>query len=144
MALDVLLDVNGDIPPYPSLVEDGIPLTVQRVRRRLRTFLGEWFLDVTQGLDYYSWHDQKIGGNDILQLQIVSAITQEINDVPGVVAVRSLEPTYNAATQTLTLTGEVVLEGEEDPLTAVIETATTQTNAYGPSVMFFQSGGVAI
>ena len=46
-------DENGDLA-LPVRLNTGIDAVLQKVRARLRFFLGEWFLDQRLGVPYYS------------------------------------------------------------------------------------------
>jgi hypothetical protein len=55
--MDIQLDSNGHILLTTnglSLVNDRALLVAQRLSVRLRTYLGEWFLDTTMGIDWFA------------------------------------------------------------------------------------------
>lgn len=55
--MDIQLDSNGHIlltTNSLSLVNDRALLVAQRLSIRLRTYLGEWFLDTTMGIDWFA------------------------------------------------------------------------------------------
>lgn len=54
MAYDILLDETGDLPNFPQFA-NGTPITAQRIKMRLQTFLGEWILDAGVGMPYHEW-----------------------------------------------------------------------------------------
>lgn len=62
MAFDVLLDPDtGDLPRTPTIarVEEEDRLVVQAIDLRLSTWLGEWFLDVSEGIDWLGLRRRK-------------------------------------------------------------------------------------
>jgi hypothetical protein len=58
MSYDIGLDENDDLPLHPVHIT-GDDLTIQRIRARVSTFLGEWVLDDTVGLNYLGWRAVK-------------------------------------------------------------------------------------
>ena len=55
--MDIQLDSNGHILLTTnglSLINDRALLVAQRLSVRLRTYLGEWFLDTTMGIDWFA------------------------------------------------------------------------------------------
>lgn len=102
---DVLLDATGDIPEFTRHVR-GLEIIGQRVRLRLATFLGEWFLDESKGLDYLTWMATKPFPED----QVGALIVAEINATPGVVKVSEYSTTYDPAAQTFGLTAYALTE----------------------------------
>lgn len=55
--MDIQLDSSGHILLTTnglSLVNDRALLVAQRLSVRLRTYLGEWFLDTTMGIDWFA------------------------------------------------------------------------------------------
>lgn len=55
--MDIQLDSNGHILLTTnglSIVNDRALLVAQRLSLRLRTYLGEWFLDTTMGIDWFA------------------------------------------------------------------------------------------
>jgi len=55
--MDIVLDNKGHIELNGgslSMIRDRATLVAQRLSVRLRTFLGEWFLDTKMGIDWYT------------------------------------------------------------------------------------------
>lgn len=55
--MDIQLDSSGHILLTTnglSLINDRALLVAQRLSVRLRTYLGEWFLDTTMGIDWFA------------------------------------------------------------------------------------------
>ncbi len=96
---DLKLDNNGDL----AIVNGDLVLTSgsdairQHIEQRLKTFLGEWFLDLSTGVPYFQ---------EILKknpnIQIVDGLfKQTILDTPGVIELMQFELDLNAADRTL-------------------------------------------
>lgn len=102
---DVQLDENGDLPVVTTHF-DGWQLTVQRIKARLRTFLGEWVLDTAVGIPYLLWRQER--GPDTTS--IAAFIRVELEETPGVIRVESCEAAFTVATRTIRITARVVLE----------------------------------
>lgn len=105
--MDILLDsethdivfVNGQAP-----ITDEMRLTVaQRLKVRLQTFLGEYFMNVDAGIPYY----QRIFGK-IKNKSTVDAIFQrQILDDPDVIEIVSYDSDLDAASRFLSVTFKV-------------------------------------
>lgn len=105
---------DGDILTLSRLVT-GIDLTLQRVRRRLDRFLGDWLLDASVGLPYFEWSQQKPP-----QTQAIGArIRAEIETTPGVSGVTEWTSTFDRATRSLSFSGVVHTEDGDASLTVV-------------------------
>jgi hypothetical protein len=92
---DVLLDPDtGDLPEFTRHVR-GLEMIAQRVRIRLATFLTEWFLDETQGIDWIGWTEEKPFRKD----QLAAALTAEILQTQGVTSVSDVEASYSGTAQ---------------------------------------------
>ena len=103
---------DGDIPAVSRLVT-GIDLTMQRVRRRLDRFLGDWLLDSSVGLPYFEWSQQKPP-----QTQAIGArIRAEIERTTGVSRVTNWTATLDRATRSLSFGGDVLTVDGDATLT---------------------------
>lgn len=99
---DLLLDrdthdlviVNGDL-----VLVDGIDLIRQRLKQRLLTVKGEWFLDVTIGLPYFAELSQK----GITQSRVRSLFIAQIEGTEGVNRVTRLSLDFNSRTREIML-----------------------------------------
>lgn len=51
----VLVRVSGanEAPRFRLVMAEGLDLIAQKIKIRLQTFLGEWFLDITHGVPYF-------------------------------------------------------------------------------------------
>ncbi len=79
--IDLALD-GGDLPLVPRHVT-GVDLVLQRARRRLLVFAGEWVLDVTQGMPLLAWRQLKPAPLGLIEAQT----REELSGVPGVLQV---------------------------------------------------------
>lgn len=82
-----------------SFVVSG-PAVVQRVTIRLKSMLGEWFLDRTYGLP---WFDSILVKQPDISL-IVSLVRREMVKVPGVDKINYIDAQFDQAERTLVLT----------------------------------------
>lgn len=112
--------VDGDLPEITQHVT-GILLTMQRVKIRLETALGDWFLDTSVGIDY-------LGLSDIspAPVEAFSAILRaETLDTPGVTAIISWVTTFDKPSQKISI--EAVVETED----GLMQTTLTSSPALG-------------
>lgn len=107
MAHDILLR-GGEIPIYASLTDDrtSLELLAQHLERRLRTFFGEWYLDVGEGLPYLEWVSVKPAPIDL----ITDKVRKTIRETPGVRAILSLTVAFDDNTRKVNLTGKVLCD----------------------------------
>lgn len=79
---DIKQDSDGDIFLNVNDLEltSGIDAKVQHMRQRLRTFLGEWFLDLRVGVAYF----QQIFVKNPNPAVVDSIFKKEIINTPGV------------------------------------------------------------
>ena len=67
--------INGPLSPA-GITQESAEVVAQRLRIRLQTFLGEWFLDVGYGVPYYQQilakKTTKVAVDRIFQQQILS------------------------------------------------------------------------
>lgn len=88
MSHDIGLDEDGDLPVHPTHVT-GDELTIQRVKSRLSTFLGEWVLDDSVGLNYKGWRAVKppplveIRGTTRREIEETSGVARVVTDEIG-------------------------------------------------------------
>lgn len=99
---DLLLDrdthdlviVNGDL-----VLVDGIDLIRQRLKQRLLTVKGEWFLDTTIGLPYFT----ELSKKGITQSRTRSLFITQIEGTQGVNKVTRLSLDFNSRTREIML-----------------------------------------
>jgi hypothetical protein len=105
-ARDLKIDpLTGDL-----VIEDGdfvwvsgIDAIEQDLRTALLMFRGEWFLDLTEGVPYH----QSILGQKTPLPVIREIFRVQLLAVPGVLAVLTLDVSFNAPTRKLTVTWRV-------------------------------------
>lgn len=102
LTYDIALGVDGDLPVRIRHIA-GFDLIVQRVARRLRTFLGEWRPDHRVGLPFFAWAAQR--PPDVAGIGAV--IRREIESVPGVSRVDDFAGTFDRDTRELSYTGTI-------------------------------------
>lgn len=115
---DLLLDRDTHdlvLVNYDLFLVDGQPLMQQRLKQSLIFFLGEWFLDETDGVPYY---------RDILKkspdkITVESAFKTAILETPGVLELLEFNLTYDnpirklsVAFKVRTVYGNVTFGGE--------------------------------
>lgn len=107
MAFDILLNA-GEIPLYAPLVDDRVSLALigQRVKRRLQTFLGEWYLQVGRGLPFKDWSAVKPAPLEL----ITEKVREEIKAVPGVRSILSLSVTFDENTRKVVVNARVLCD----------------------------------
>lgn len=94
---DLILE-DGDL----ALVEDG-DAVAQHILQRLRTFLGEWFLDLTAGVPYYQDILKKNPNIDVVE----QVFKREILFTPGVLELMSFSLELDTALRKLSLSFKV-------------------------------------
>lgn len=95
------LDENNDI-----FLKDGkihtvseAPETVQQIRSRLLTYLGEWFLNTESGVDYFGIVFVKPVNLSLIESEIKSIII----GTDGVIQLNEFELDYDSTTRKLTV-----------------------------------------
>ena len=127
MVHDVQLDNNGDIPIRTAYIT-GPDLVRQRIRIRLNTWRGEWFLDQRLGLPFLEWKQQKPPDVDVIR----ALIQREIRTTPGVVGVANLE--VSLVQGRIEITGRITVEDVTLDLSA--EISGPQGNSQPVTVLF--------
>lgn len=92
---------NGDI----YFVEDA-DCVAQFVRQRINTIAGEWFLDITEGIPYFT--DILVKNPNIIVID--SLLKNVILNTAGVLELLSFELGYDSSLRTLSVTCEIRAE----------------------------------
>jgi len=127
MVHDVQLDNNGDIPIRTAYIT-GPDLVRQRIKIRLNTWRGEWFLDQRLGLPFLEWKQQKPPDVNVIR----ALIQREIRTTPGVVGVANLE--VSLVQGRIEITGRITVEDVTLDLSA--EISGPQGNSQPVMVLF--------
>jgi len=105
--MDLLLDNDSDL----SVVDGEIALVAeneairQHLQIRLKTFLGEWFLDTTIGMPYFEEFLIKSPSKLIMEARMREAILE----TPGIASINSLLFLFESSTRSMTITFEAAL-----------------------------------
>ena len=132
MSFDILLDINGDIPVYPTLVR-GPEIVRQTIALRLGIGRGTAVLNQTKGVPWL----ELLQAKPVDTARVVQVLTQEIEDVPGVSSVVSLQAAYDNPALTLTISGQVVIQNEVFDLSANLS-ATNLSESANPWFAFLR------
>ena len=109
--LDDLRLVNGDFVWLgPS---DRAAEIAQHLKIRLRHFLGEWFLNANEGVDWFGLMEKGTG-----RKKIEAVIRKVITTTPGVVGINVMTLTFDDAARTLTISDLDVQIDDGTTLTA--------------------------
>lgn len=109
---DILLDTDGDIDTTSNALSlvTGYDAIAQHLRIRLRTFLGEWFLDTRIGFPFF----EELFIKNPNKLVIDSRIRETVLETPGIVAVGSINYELDGATRALAITFTATLQSGDD------------------------------
>ena len=119
--MDLLLTTAGDLDVTTNDFQlvDGLEAIRQHLQIRYRFFLGEWFLDPTEGIPYI---------RDVLkkapnEAQVRALLSEVATSTPGVVSVDQLELDVDGGERTLTVTIDIqaMVNGELTYLPFVVE-----------------------
>jgi hypothetical protein len=104
-----MYDIALSVATHDLIIKDGDLILIdnaervsQQIKIKLRSFLGEWFLDTTYGVPYL---EEILIKNPSLN-NIRNILRTQILDVDDVAAVTSLELSLNSSARTLTVTFE--------------------------------------
>jgi hypothetical protein len=140
MSIDVGLDTQtGDLPAFSRHIR-AEALAIQRIKTRLRTFLGDWLLDTTVGLPYVEWKQQKPPDT----IAIGATVQAEIEATTGVERVDNFDASFeirSGVDATLLFTGDIVFDpGDEASVEFVAEVLAAGGNST-PAVISFGDVG---
>lgn len=101
--IDVATDANGDLfmDANGTKFSRGLTGVVQAARIRMRLFLGEWFLNLDSGVDWWAVLGEKWDATAEAKLR--DDLTATILGTPGIVSVTSLTLDLNPTTRVLTI-----------------------------------------
>lgn len=106
---DFQIGVNGRL----NLVTDEDTI-VDRLRTRLATWLGDWYLDTSRGIDYKN----RILGQSRNGSEISAILRREILSEPGVERIESFSLTQDSEDRRgFTASAVVMLTGADQPIT---------------------------
>ena len=117
MTIDLEIDVALDDLNYDKgrlQTVTGTALKLQRIRNRILTVKGEWFLDLDYGLDYRGVIWNKRTPRHIVSAHIRREILKAAD--PGDV-IENFEYVYTASTRTLAVTATITGAGVDAVLT---------------------------
>lgn len=135
MSIDVRLGADGDLEQFTRHIS-GSAVTLQRIKLRLETFLGEWILDRTKGMPWLLFIAQK----PARVAEIVAFIRREIETTPGVIAVDTIEGVHDVQARTVTITASIRIEDEPDAVVVEVIPPSAGGNA-SPAVLFIGRQG---
>jgi hypothetical protein len=105
--ITVALNADGDDVLFPLRHLSGIDAVVQGIKVRLKTFRGEWFLNLDHGIPYLERDGvseaEALLGQKFSEPKARSAFRPAILACPGVQEIVSLSITFDSATRTMTV-----------------------------------------
>jgi hypothetical protein len=103
--MNILLDSTGDWDVQSGSVQftTGKEEIAQMIAIRLKTFVGEWFLDVEKGLPYFS----TILVKNPNSAEIENLFISEIASTPGVLSIDEFAMTYDNTVRKLTVNARI-------------------------------------
>lgn len=120
--IDILLDpITNDVvfENFDFHLVDETSQIMQNLSIRLRFILGEWYLDITQGVPYY----EEFFIKNPNQIQIESSLKEEIVRTRGIVQLTSFEADFDKRKRifsvkftALAISGEEILKEMELPV----------------------------
>lgn len=116
---DILLTADGDIDVSKQDLQltSGIDAVMQSVRIRLQFFMGEWFLDTTQGVPYFQ---QVLVKNPDLNA-LASIFRNVVLGTPGIKSLTQFSLDHDRQARTLSVTMAGVADfGAFDAQTVVL------------------------
>ena len=102
--LDIL---NGDLVVLGETPETHLAYMRQKIAARFKFFLGEWFLNLNEGVPYYR---DVFGKNPNLDL-VRSLFLRLLRETPGVLDVASFSLSYDPRARTLGFDFQAVVTG---------------------------------
>lgn len=108
--------VNG--PDIRSMiVADQANVVAQRLTIRLRTFLGEWFINTTYGVPYF----ERILRKGVNKTTVDNILREQILEEAGVLEIKSFSSDFNAAARSYSCSFQVkTASGTSQPVTVSV------------------------
>lgn len=105
---DFLLGTTGDLALTNGdlVIVAGIDAIKQHLTIRLRFFLGEWFRNRNEGIDYYG---KVLVKNPDIPI-ITGLLSRVVRETPGVSSVDVFDLTYTPATRSMTVSFTAVCD----------------------------------
>lgn len=116
---DILLDLEThDLPSaiYDLPLVRGVDLIRQRLKQRLLTIIGEWFLDGDIGLPWFDELAQK----GVSDARVSALVLRAISETEGVQEVVSFDLDLNRRTRRLVINFRVISPEGEIPIEVMI------------------------
>jgi len=108
--IDWLLDSDGDIVITSDIqFSSGVQAIRQGIAIRMQNFMGEWFLDLDNGIPYFS----RILGKRYNEQELLSIMRVPLLATPGVTGIVSLTSEWDGTTRTATISWEVSTEFDD-------------------------------
>lgn len=110
--MDIKLDNNLDLELTNNsfTLLEGFDAVRQHIEIRLRTFLGEWYLDTRIGMPYFEEFLIKNPNQLVMQARLREAI----EETPGVASVNSIDFELDSTARTLSVDITGALDGDTD------------------------------
>ena len=89
-----LVTENGDL-----VLNSGVEAVRQYLRSKLRTFLGEWFLDGSRGVPYY----EDIFKKNFNPVVVDGIFKEQILSTPGIIELLEFDMDIDSSTRSLTI-----------------------------------------
>lgn len=119
-------DLTWDLV-IPHTFATGAVGVQQNIRMRLLSIRGEWFLNLDDGLPYFERNnvssEEALLGGQYDEVKLRSAIAEAIIDAPAVVAIVSMEVSFDPGTRNATVNAELKIQF--DDLTDTLTVAET-------------------
>lgn len=118
---DLALDPDTWDLAFPPRLIYGAECIIQRIRMRFRWFLGEWFLDLREGVPYFQ--DILVKNPDLNLIQFI--FRRVLTLTPGIKSVQSFDLVHDKSSRNLsvsfvaTLVDGGIITAESEPFIVV-------------------------
>lgn len=131
-------DSNNDVV-FPLRRVSGLEEMGQRIRRRLETWRGSWFLDTSAGIPY----EEGLGENNLSLRQLADEMTRYALLTPGVARVSDVsfdvDERTGEATYAATFYATATVKGSENNAALLVTTALSPS---GMVRAYIRTGGI--